>query len=246
MKTLILLKTEHFEDEIIVQRNYNNIEEGFFKKDTTIKIIDKKAQKKLKELGVDVEQSYKNYKSFNEDEETEEKIYDILENLECLEDSISSYFCEDIYTDVESLSDDIYLCFEDCYVDKECFVTDEETDEVSFYKDCTLRIIKKEDIYDYFEKQTFLIYDSGHDFKCDVITDITEIEVEELCEDDEEIAEFKKEHNSLYYKKTFHYDYYKTKNNEIFRVYNTYMQNELDTFTSLKNINEEELFKKNR
>ncbi len=158
MEKLVLFNLEN-RDEVFVDYNKDDFFEGFY--DSYTKIIDKEAQEKLKELGVDVEELYTNNKSIetfveNFDEETKEEVEYILNDLYYLPQVCQGNYCEDIHSksDMENLEDEVFFIDNDGY------------------------IANKEDILGW-DFETYYCYWDGSNHRCERVIWIAEIEVKE-------------------------------------------------------------------
>lgn len=198
---LFLFKLEN-KNETFVEYNKENFFEGFY--DPYTKIINEKAKKELKKLGVDIKTIYKKNKSLKAfleylDEEKKEKIEDVLSNLDYLP---QAYHCEDIHDkeDIEDLDDNLY------FIDNDGFIG------------------IKDDILGWDYKIYYHLF-----YRCKLIESLKEIEVEKA--DENEIQKFEEQcyYENSDYMKTYHYNYYKTKDNKLFRVYISNYQGILDS-----------------
>jgi len=159
MKKIVLFNLEN-RDEVFVDYDKDDFFEGFY--DSYTKIIDKEAQEKLKELGVDVEELFydrKDLKSFvedkNLDEETKEEIQYILNDLYYLPQVCEGYYCEDVHSksDIEELENELF------FIDYDGYIAD------------------KDDILDLCD-ETYYCYWDGSNHRCAKVEWIEEIEIE--------------------------------------------------------------------
>jgi len=194
--------------EIFVDYNKSEFFEGFY--DPYTKIIDKEAKEKLKKLKIDVEDLYKNEKNLeavleNLDDETKEEVEYILNDLSYLPQAYPSCYCEDIYNkkDIEELENDLY------FIDNDGL------------------IYTKDDILDW-DYNTYYHWWDGSNHKCVYVEWLEELEVKEI-DDYDKLQELEKNINDYYYKKTYHYNFYKTKEDKLFRVFVNYYQGSLDS-----------------
>ena len=128
------------------------------------------------------------------DKEIKEEVEDILYNLDYLPQAYQGYYCEDIHSkeEIEQLKDNLY------FIDNDGFIA------------------TKDDILGW-DVNTYYYWWDGHNNRCSRVEWLEELEVEEIDEYDE-IQKFEKEITDYDYRKTYHYNYYKTKNGKIFRV----------------------------
>lgn len=196
MEKLILFQLDYSPNEkIYIEYNKNNFFEGIC--DFCTKIINKEAQKKLKDFGINVEKFYKEKKALdienlNLNEEARDKVESILSNLDCLPTVHPGYSCDDMHSkkDLEKLDDDIFL------------------KDINGYIGTKMEMLFDWDYY------TCYYYKKGHNYICDTIKSMKEIEVKKANNE-----EYEKENSKNYgYRKTYHYDYYKTIDNKLFRV----------------------------
>lgn len=195
-------------NEIFVNYNEDDFFEGFY--DPYTKIIDEDAKEKLKGLGVEIDKLYEKNESVEAvledlDEETKEEVEYILNDLSYLPQAYPSCYCEDIHDkkDIEELEDNLY------FLDNDGF------------------ILKKEDILSW-DYNTYYHWWNGHNHRCAYVEWLDELEAEEI-DDYDELEKLEKDINDYDYKKTYHYNFYKTKDGKIFRVFVSYYQGELNS-----------------
>lgn len=247
--TLFLFKLEGY-DEIYVEYDEDFLE-GDCPREFNIRVIDKEAEEKFKENGIDVRELYKKEISLNDviedlDEEKQEEIKEILNSLD--------YFYS-AYTGEEN----IYL--------KKDFEDADEDDNLYYIDNCydidlpEGAIVTKKDIAEWLDLEYELYYefrDSNSNYRCVRVESITEIKVSEYEYDDEcddeydEYGEYDEEEDNEHYEydeednecdelieeikdikasaeygATYHYEFYETEDGKVFGVIVSYFQGEL-------------------
>jgi hypothetical protein len=177
--------------------------------DAETKIITEEKYNKLKSLGIDLDKIYKNQENLEEllerlDEEKKEAIEEILNDLQWLPQAYPTCHCENIVNkkDIEELEDVIYFLTYDGF------------------------LATKEDILGWDYSWYYAWWD-GSNWRCCNVNEYYEIEVEEAKGEEIEKYDEKCFQETQEYMKSFHFNYYKTKDNNLFRVFISYYKGEL-------------------
>ena len=194
--------------ETFIEYDKSDFFEGFY--DPYTKIIDKEAKEKLKKLKIDIDELYKKEMSLEAvledlDEDKKEEVEYILNDLNYLPQAYPSCYCEDIHDkkDIEGLEDNLY------FLDNDGFV------------------LTKDDILSW-DYDTYYHWWNGHNHRCAYVEWWNELEVKKADED--EIQKFEEQcyYENSDYMRTYHYNYYKTPDEKLFRVFVSYYQGSLD------------------